>query len=1148
MTARFRITALVFAICLAALSAAPFHGAAEQSRLGPEPPGTSPEIDELVGKAAGELLFLAEELIEQGYPTSATRALEICLGLDREIPGARSIKEKLVALKQAYPAPAAQINLTTHSCNLFDGKSFRGWKKNRGKWEATSLGIRCETSRTGAVLTPIKTPEECRGFVLAFSFKIEPDSEIGVVCGRSGRSKTGILFKKSGAELHDFKESSPLGSGSRRGFPPNRFIETVITVDGDKASVAVRGKEIVAGTLDDFTAGEIEFQILGTAFLDRIVFTPTEFDVAMKQGREAMKKGDDRKAASLFLRALAVVPDAALTSGLLAGVMEDLRFGDAAARHAGDFLRPGGTGRSHDSEIRRLHRSAEKIAARAEEATGRVGEIAAAWADRFALACEQALEQKEVAKARLAHQALVVLETRGEVKEDFRVRTFLAGQEDGKEKKLFNGTDLSGWKIEAGEWIVEEGTIRAQTGEGEKKLVLGSLPPFDRYLLKTRQKGSGSYIDQGIRFFVGGETFSLRLYRFMKKREITLHRGDLPVYYYPVPEDALTSTRWHAVDCLVHMNRLTVILDGNPLFTKILPAPPEPRICLYATAGRRCSFSGLLFRPIGVAGEYEALLHRMGVPLSEVVECETLKEGETIVRGRVREQPFAYSGRSLTDTLHTSDKNGIGFRFKTTALPDAVLSLRYAAVPRRRGAPSPEGTRLAVSIDGRKMGDDLHLPPTPSINDFAYAAVTVGDLAWGWHEVRLKSLAVAGNVVLDRIELSCPDAAPKEETKIYDTPLAPHFRIRLSPGVQLPENAEEIFALLETLRQYMVHHYGFEPADPLFYNLISRECWGDPHKGGYATGDNLYVPEETTARGLATIMHEMSHNFDVGQGFNPPWFGEGKSFPIFLKFSRETGIQYREFQNPLSRQSPVAGEEAYVALEVNGENLLQYWGTPRFPYWGKLSDGRDLTSLGYRASNWFCRKLSDHLGETWLRDYFTLLRKEIEEKIFYMPRDRVEANSVIVDYFTRSSKKNVTSFFVKKGFRVIDIYDWEELSLPCGEGEEKFLSHAGPSRVGPAPDGDGRCRFLEEGELFYSFPVPPDTRRLTVTITFGGYGICDAWDRRLFRKKARGDWEERTIRLDNPKLWAGSRFRLTFAPEKAGSRTLLLKKITIKKD
>ena len=69
-----------------------------------------------------------------------------------------------------------------------------------------------------------------------------------------------------------------------------------------------------------------------------------------------------------------------------------------------------------------------------------------------------------------------------------------------------------------------------------------------------------------------------------------------------------------------------------------------------------------------------------------------------------------------------------------------------------------------------------------------------------------------------------------------------------------------------------------------------------------------------------------------------------------VKFTEDTRREYRAFQSPFSKSDIKTGEAAFLALEHEGENLLQYWGTEKFPYWGTTPDGRDLTSLGYRAA------------------------------------------------------------------------------------------------------------------------------------------------------------------------------------------------------
>jgi hypothetical protein len=293
--------------------------------------------------------------------------------------------------------------------------------------------------------------------------------------------------------------------------------------------------------------------------------------------------------------------------------------------------------------------------------------------------------------------------------------------------------------------------------------------------------------------------------------------------------------------------------------------------------------------------------------------------------------------------------------------------------------------------------------------------MALGRLSSGWHEVGLALEEGKKGIYLDRIEVTTPDRIPDTESRIYSSDSVEHFRIRLSPGMDLPDAAETIFTLLEVLRAFMVDYYGFEPPTPLYFNLISRDCWADPHKGGYATGTDLYIPDDITYSDLAVIMHEMSHCFDYRMGFNPPWFGEGKSFPCYDQFVEETGSTYRQYRSATALSDKRGGKTSFRQLELQGVNLFQFWGTDKFPYWGKLPDGRNLTSMGYNASNWWCYELSRFLGPTWLKDYFALLRREQKEQSFFMPRDRVHANSVIVDYFARSSGKEVAAFFKDTG-------------------------------------------------------------------------------------------------------------------------------------
>jgi len=1183
------LTGLVFLLGAALSQAAPQEEPGQAATPG--------SLHSILEEAAADLCGLAEALQKEGHLSLAARALDVCVGLTPENPDAGAVGDAIGSRKSALPRRAEPIDRVLRSKELFNGKSLAGWKKSRGKWEAANAGIRCDAEKSEGTLLVLRPPKDCRGYSLDLTFERDATGGAGIILGKAGRSRVGVIFGDEGCALYDFSESKALGEWSRRKFPPRRAQSVVVRIEMGETTVAVKGKPVLEGILSAWEPGTLGLFASEGALFKTVRLVPLEIDACLERAAELLKKRDAVQAASLLLRGKEVEKKSFLCAGHLAAALDDLGFRDAAAEEARLFLSWCDGTRPDRSDLKRLIRRAEAITTGASEARRMLDGALSAWAEKILAAGEAALptaggealaDQDRSTTLDAVVNALEIVDTRLDRVEDFRTRLFLARHGNAEGAALFNGVTLDGWTTRTGVWEVAEpfdgdpatpgagGILTVVGGKGANEIETDGLPPFDRYVLALKIRGTGAYIDQGISFFVRGEKWSLRFFRFMSTQEVTMSHKGVSVLFSPVPGEALTSTRWHDVECVVHINRLTVLLDKKVLFTKVLPAPPEGKMGLFVANDRRGHFDAIEFKPLGRTGEYEALLDRIGVALREVTECETLKQGETVTAGRVHEQPFAYGGHSLTASADPKTRAHLTFRFKTVAIDDALLSVRYAThrrdAPRTASRGGKDQTRqnstwssLRVDVDGRAQAGTLHINDTRSRNDFVYARVPLGDLAFGWHEIRLEPPAGGGTVFFDRIVLSDERNAPQEESKIVDSDAAPHFKIRLSPGVRLPDNSEEIFALLEVLRAYMVDHYGFEPILTQYYNLIARECWGDPHKGGYATGDNLYVPEETTARNLAVIMHELSHNFDRGMGFNPPWFGEGKSFPIYVKFTRDTKGQYRAHQSPHMKRDMTQGGIAFDQLEVGGENLLQYWGTPKFPYWGKLPDGRNVTVLGYQASNWLCWELSLFLGEGWLKNYFDLVRKDQGDKTFFLPKERVAANSVVVDYFARSSGKDARTFFEDHRFRLVDLYDWDEIIADCGDDDETYLTDGGTSVVEPtggeAPAArkggkrkaksrsiDKQSRIVTEGSFTYAFPVPPDAERVTLEITRSGYGTCHVWDRRIFKGKTPTGAETKSITLDDPSLWAGSRLRLTFAPDRFGDRALEVAKIVIKKD
>jgi len=1145
-------------------------------------PGRSAEQSKdpnvLIEEAARVLVSQADRLLNAGHLDAATKALEISTALSADNHERQELWKRLRERYTAMPQPHSRLDPAEEKLELFNGKSLAGWKKTKGKWEAQRQTITGDGGKSDAILDLTRSLKGCRGFTLSFIFRFERESGVGAILGTQNRHRVGVYFDRTGVVVYDFKTRQPIGTSSQRKFAPRRDFTITVSVDREFVVVQLNGKKILNGKLSDWEPGKLGFFARGSICLAAPELTPLELDICLNRAHMALKNRDPTLASSLLLRAEAIDPHLSTVAGFLATTLDRLGYRDAAANQARRFVDSSATDSKPGQEIRRLKKEAAALLERTDVQRAELDRCISDWSAQIVSAIEDALQQKRYNGLNAAVDALQELEIDGEILDDLRSRLFLGECPTPAGFPLFDGFSLEGWTVHGGSWeaiedpFLEEG---APESEGVLAVIRGDpcnlieappLPTFERYWIKTHLRGTGSYIDQGISFFVQGVPWSIKIFRFMQKREITMTRGDTTCFFRHLPPDALSSIKWHRLDVLVHMNRLTVVLDEKPLFTRILPAPPEPKLELVVGNERRGHYRQIMVYPVGRRGEYIETLERLNLSLMEVAECESLKSGTSTARGHVQEQPFAYDGQTLAGAMQSEDTHGLMYSFKTYPMENAVLSLRYSAPSRQRG-PKDTGdptvpTRIEVSIDGRPVKEPLILAPTQSAIDFTYAQVSLGSLDHGVHRVRLRAgqdrtaattaKTRRGHILLDRLVLSPSAVAPTEETQTFNSSAAPHFKIRLSPGVQLPDESEKVFALLEVIREYMVERYGFEPADPQFYNLISRECWGDPHKGGYATGDNIYIPEDTTLRDLSVIMHELSHNFDRDLGFNPPWFGEGKSFPIYLQFTEDTRRRYREFQSPHAKNSLSAGEAAWSQLEHNGENLLQYWGTPDFPYWGRTPDGRDLTIYGYQAANWLCYELSRFIGNrTWLEDYSSLIRQEIANKTYFMPSDRSAANSVIVDYFQRSSDKDVVSFFTSKHFKLIDIYDWHEIVADCGDDDETYLTDPGGSRVEEIEDDEGKqkCRVISApGATSYGFPVPFHAKSVVLEISWIGTGSCHAFDNRTFKIKTLRKAGRKTFRLSNPALWATSRLRLTFEADRFGDRSLKLLKIVLKKD
>lgn len=1098
------------------------------------------DLAAMKAKFCENLTSLAEELIDEGRFLLAQKAIGILERLGAG-EGIAPLQSSLADRKSSFPLKALPVDLEEEALELYRAanRSLSGWKPYRGKWLPERTGIACASSDTDAFLYRAGASLPAR-YSLTFKLNLSPDGHAGIVLGTTRKGKMGVLFDTAGFRLWNFKSMEPAGEVFKFGMAPKKQHPVEITCRGEEVFVKIRNKRFPPGTIPDMSPTRLGLFARGATLFIQPLQLPLESDLLLEKADKASRSKKHREAASLLLRARELDPRMGEALALLGEVLSKLDYEEESRRCYDAFLALPENPR--DRAYRKARDAAEDSMSRAKEAEGRLAEAQSSFMEgvkELVLGC---LDAGDLKGAEAGTSALETLGVHRDVLEYLKARLYLAERGATDSIILFNGdAALAGWTKTRGIWTVdEEGAVEGSADlSGKGLLTADPLPEFERFLIRTRHKGTGAYLDQGVRLMSGSEAYDFHLYKAMVGhqslvgKKITVERGDAAVLFKGMQEIGLVSNEWYDVDFLVEGNLVTLLFNGEPLFTKVLPRPVRPGVILYVAAGRRGYFGPVSFRPLGSEAEYRALLENHGLEVRCVQECEAAAGNGG--RGWAREQPFAYDGRVLAGGL-SRDKT-VTYHFKILKMEETLFSLRYAA---------PEGeTRIRLILDGEVIPEELTLPPTGSLQDFAYVRAALGSLDSGLHELGLALMEGGKGVFLDRFEITGPGGAPETETKLYSSESAKHFRIRLSPGVALPEEPEEIFSLLEVLREYMVNYYGFEPVDPLYYNLIARECWADPHKGGYATGDNFYMPEDISFSDISVIMHEMSHCFDKGQGFNPPWFGEGKSFPCYDQFVRETKSLYRKYRSAFALEDKRRGENAYKQLDSEHGNLFQFWGTEKFPYWSKTPDGRDLTSLGYDSSNWFCYELSRHLGPTWLKDYFALLRRDIQEQCFFMPKDRVYANSVIADYFTRSSGRDVGGFFEEKGFILKDIYEYESLDVDCPETDGDYLVENGGSKMEKALEGEGKVRRIEEGGLLYAFPVSPDAESLTLRISRRGAGTCEVEGERLFRGNVGGHLEERRYKLSKPELWQDARLVVRFTPDARREGGLVLERIAL---
>jgi hypothetical protein len=115
------------------------------------------------------------------------------------------------------------------------------------------------------------------------------------------------------------------------------------------------------------------------------------------------------------------------------------------------------------------------------------------------------------------------------------------------------------------------------------------------------------------------------------------------------------------------------------------------------------------------------------------------------------------------------------------------------------------------------------------------------------------------------------------------------------------------------------------------------------------------------------------------------------------------------------------------------------------------------------------------------------MRRDLESGAYFMPReDRVLANSVLIDYLSRSVGEDLRPLFEEWGFRVVDFHRTGEwLEADCGDEGEAYLTDGSGSSISDWGE-EGHGRRSVEGGFVHAFPVASGVERLEVEIRYRG--------------------------------------------------------------
>lgn len=1028
-------------------------------------------------RAVAELLASAKRSIAAGSLADGARAADLALALRPDHAEARALRERAGAA--AAPPPETPAPAPAHA-EIFNKKNLKGLEGKSGAFVVKDGRIAGDSGGVPSFLLLSRRPpreSDLRAVVDVAG------AGAGLVAFRSKGKGIAFVVSPAGAALRDLATGADLATG---GAPGGGGVLTLeLKVLGPLVRGFVNGTLAVEAALDSLPTGDAGFVRFGAATLHELGARPSFAAQCLDAAAAAL--ASDRTVPAALAAAAALEREGAAPEGDLvraAALAARGRLEEAlAARERGRASRL--LARPPDPRVKKLESLADKAIAAARERRAAVDAPFLAVTRSLRDEASRALAEGRNEDALALATRLSSLLPADRAARLQRLRAY--GRARGKDGviPLFDGT-LAGWTVRKGTFAAEDGVLRAPSEFAAHEAVRADIEGYPRAFLEAEFRASSVY-EAGL--VVGGPAdgwgYRFTLRNVLHEREFLVRREDGEVKMRRELADLVPKGdgAWHRLSLFIHRNRVAVFVDGRKALEKVFSRPLAGSPGLYVAESTQADFRNVTYRIFDDDAETERFLYENGLGGEILLEAEEAAATGLASRdAAVAAQPLAFNGETLAIGGGREAEPYAEYVFDSPEWKPARLHVRY-----QRPA-SPDGDAILVSVDGALPAVAVALPPTGN-RDFGTVAADIGALAAGEHRLRVVPKDASRPARLDRLMVVGDARPPEEASLLLVSPRHPLLVIQTSPGVKVAGDFEPVFDMVDDVRGYMSEYLGVSLEGPLTLNVVSRECWADPHLGGYATGRELYVPEETVFRDLATVAHELSHCFDHGQGFVPPWFGEGKSVPVFVDFMAERGERYK--WNALGGVDARArmgrgAKKTLMEKEGAGGSLLAHWGTDRFSY-----GEHPLRGAAYDASAFLCADLRERHGRQWLKNFHALVSKDLAERTYYMPAsDRVLANSVLVDYLSRATGEDLRAYFAEWGFEIRDLARPGEAMTAAAARDDAYLTGPGASSYSVGGDADGAPpgRVLESGEMVFTFPLPSGTTEVEFTVSARGRG------------------------------------------------------------